>query len=699
MKKLRLQILAVGLAFMGLVTVLFAYHASESYEGEFNRAAAELSGQNLALKAFTEETLGNVEAQIRVVAARVAVAGDIHGLELSDIGAVFATRQYNPSYLINMVMTDEAGRVLHAGRADAPGTQADRNYFVHHRDNPDLGIRFGKALESPAFPDLWRFTMSRRLVTRHGTFAGIIVAFLDVELLSREYERIRQNDAVTFALIGEGGHVVTRAPFTKESVGRALPLIARHFDDPPALITDTSPLDGQVRLIAQRRLDNYPFVIAATLRKDAIHHRWRHDLLIISTVWLLVGLGTLVGGRALARQVERATKAHETLRSTNRDLDFYKYALDHHAIVGITDVQGKIVFANDKFVEISRYTRDELLGRDHRILNSGHHPKEFFRDMWRTIAQGKPWRGEVLNKAKDGTHYWVDTTIVPLLDEQGKPFRYFAMRVEITDRKRAEHELVLARISAEAAKTIAEAANRAKSELIANTSHELRTPLNAIIGFSELMKMEAFGALPDKYKAYAKDINESGKHLLDVVNDILDVSAIEVGEIKLNDEPISLAEALRSAIRLVQPRAESAGIALRDDIPIALPRLRADQRRIKQVALNLIANAVKFSNRDGLVTVTANQGLDGHLFFRVVDTGIGMNQDEIAHAMTKFGQVDSSLARKYEGIGLGLPLAQELIALHDGTLNIESEKGCGTTVTVSFPKSRTVVGDAVTQVG
>ncbi len=693
MRKLRLQILAAGLAFIGLVTVLLGHNAWKTHEDDHAKAIADLSGQTLALKTYTEASLDNVDGQLQVIAARAA-ARDSHGLAFGDIGVVLTAQRFNPSYLVNMVVSDAAGAVLHAARPDAPGTLADRDDFAHHRDNADPGLRFGKAIESPAFPGLWRFAMSRRLETRDGKFAGIVVAFLDVALLAREYERMRAHDQSSFILIGEGGHVVARAPLIAEAIGRIVPAAARHFHQPLAIISDTSPIDGQVRLIAQRRLDNYPFVVSATTVESTVHTGWRRDLPTMAAIWLLVALGTFMGGHALVRQVEHATEAHETLRGTSRELEFYKYALDHHAIVGITDVKGHIVYANDKFCEISKYSRDELLGQDHRILNSGHHPKEFFRDMWRAIAQGQPWRGEILNRAKDGSSYWVDTTIVPLLDEQGKPFRYFAMRVEITDRKKAEHELVLAKIAAESARAIAEAANRAKSELIANTSHELRTPLNAIIGFSEMMKMETFGSLAEKYKTYAKDINKSGKHLLALVNDILDVSAIEAGEITLHEEPISLAEALRGAIRLVHPRAEAAGIALKDDIPLGLPKLRADPRRVKQIALNLVVNAVKFSAQGGMVTVTANQGLDGHLFFRVGDTGIGMDKDGIARAMSKFGQVDSSLARKYEGIGLGLPLAHELVALHDGTLNIESEKGRGTTVTVSFPKSRTVVEEA-----
>jgi two-component system cell cycle sensor histidine kinase PleC len=220
----------------------------------------------------------------------------------------------------------------------------------------------------------------------------------------------------------------------------------------------------------------------------------------------------------------------------------------------------------------------------------------------------------------------------------------------------------------------------------------LRTPLNAIIGFSDMMKTEALGPLAAKYREYAADINNAGRHLLRIVSDILDVSAIEANKLELHEERLDLAELLKGAARLIRHRAEAGGIELREDIPEGLPGLYADERRVKQIALNLLSNAIKFNTPGGSVALTAGRAADGSLFFRVADTGIGMDEAEIAVAMTKFGQVDSSLARKHEGTGLGLPLAHSLTELHGGRFSIASVKGKGTTVTVAFPRERTVGG-------
>ncbi|MBM3581717.1 MAG: PAS domain S-box protein, partial [Alphaproteobacteria bacterium] len=400
-------------------------------------------------------------------------------------------------------------------------------------------------------------------------------------------------------------------------------------------------------------------------------------------VWCIVVLTTITGGVLLVRQTGRLLAARETLGHANRELDFYKYALDHHAIVGITDVAGNIVYANDKFCDISKYDREELVGQNHRILNSGVHPKAFFRDIWRAIARGEVWRGEICNRAKDGSLYWVDTAIVPLPNERGRPFRYFAIRIDVTQRKQMEVDLV-------AAKTEAEAANRFRGELLANTSHELRTPLNAVIGFSDILKTEAFGPLSPKYREYAADINNAGRHLLRLVNDILDMSAIDAGKLDLAEERLDLVDLLKDVTRLINHRAEAGGIELRAKIPEKLPFLVADERRIKQITLNLLSNAIKFNAPGGSVTLAAGRTADGSLFFSVADTGVGMDEEEVAVAMSRFGQVDSSLARKHEGTGLGLPLAHELVELHGGRFEIASAKGRGTTVTVTFPPERTV---------
>ena len=233
-------------------------------------------------------------------------------------------------------------------------------------------------------------------------------------------------------------------------------------------------------------------------------------------------------------------------------------------------------------------------------------------------------------------------------------------------------------------------ANLAKSELLANMSHELRTPLNAIIGFSSTMKSETFGPLGEKYMEYANDINSSGEHLLELITDILDVSAIEASKLELQEENLDIGKVVEATMHMVKERAHEGNIHLTGNADDGLPKLHADKRRLMQILLNLLSNAIKFTPPDGEVSLTASlDSGDAHVF-TVKDSGIGMDEEELVQAMSEFGQVDSGLGRKYEGTGLGLPLTQGLVELHGGTFEIDSEKGKGTTVTVRFPPERTM---------
>ena len=237
----------------------------------------------------------------------------------------------------------------------------------------------------------------------------------------------------------------------------------------------------------------------------------------------------------------------------------------------------------------------------------------------------------------------------------------------------------------------ARAADRAKSEFLAAMSHELRTPLNAIIGFSEIIKTETFGPVGSvKYREYANDINNSGQHLLDLINDILDLSKIESGTDKLHENTIEIPEIIRAALKLVGPRAERGGIKLELELPGWLPALRADERKLKQILVNLLSNAIKFTDADGEVTLRVWCRMDSGYVFQIVDTGIGIAPEDIPKALLRFGQVDGDLNRQYEGTGLGLPLTKALVEQHGGALDLQSEVGVGTTVTVRFPAERIV---------
>jgi PAS domain S-box-containing protein len=372
-----------------------------------------------------------------------------------------------------------------------------------------------------------------------------------------------------------------------------------------------------------------------------------------------------------------------------KELSDQKFALDQHAIVAITDPRGKITYVNDKFCAISKYAREELIGKDHRIINSGHHPKEFIRELWQTIKAAQVWRGELKNRAKDGSFYWVDTTIVPLLDRNGNPSQYIAIRADVTSRKKSEELLQTANRELQTANREAEAANRAKSRFLANMSHEIRTPMNAILGYSQLMLRDP--NLGADAKENLQTINRSGEHLLALINSVLEMSKIEAGRTELKPTTFSLSRVLDNLAGMFRLRAETKAL----DFSMFLDGehtsyVKADEGMLRQVLINLLGNAIKFTKRGQVrLKVSLVRKVDLRLWLSacVEDTGIGISAMEREWLFQPFTQSRSALNTR-EGTGLGLAISREYARLMGGDITVESTPGQGSAFTFEIPIER-----------
>jgi PAS domain S-box-containing protein len=389
--------------------------------------------------------------------------------------------------------------------------------------------------------------------------------------------------------------------------------------------------------------------------------------------------GEIVGASKIVRDITTIKQSQAQLRNITN-------ALNNTAMVAITDVHGSIIFANDKFCEISKYSRAELIGQNHRMISSGYHSRDFFVDMWKTIASDKIWQGEIKNRTKDDSFYWVNTTILPFIDERGKFYQYIAISQDITDLKNNEDQLLQAL--------------RLKDEFLANMSHELRTPLNAILGMSESLQEGVLGTINQRQSEAIATIEKSGEHLLALINDILELSKISSGKLELELEQVSIEQLCKSSIVFVKQQAFKKQIQINVNLPPDLGEMLLDQRRMRQVLINLLTNAVKFTPKGGKVSLdvyyeASEVGFGDrpeypdsrYICFAITDTGIGIAPEDQEKLFQPFVQVDSKLNRKYEGTGLGLALVKQIVELHGGNVGLQSELNQGSCFTVRLPYS------------
>ncbi|MET0535185.1 MAG: ATP-binding protein [Steroidobacter sp.] len=519
--------------------------------------------------------------------------------------------------------------------------------------------------------------------------------------------------------------------------------------------------------------------------------------------------------RDLPRQIAKFVAAAHSLivrpffgstEARLRGLEAELGLLNRCSIVSSTDASGRIVHVNELFCRISGYTREELLGHSHNVINSGHHSRKFFMDMHRSIAMGQSWRGEIRNRAKDGSFFWVDTTIIPTLDALGRVTRYTSVCSDITSRKKAEEMLALLRerheraiqgsgvclwdcdlvttalefngnwipmlgytgeeieqapptlwsrdmhpddfarvmlqiqrcslgeapsFESEArmlhksgrwisilirgsvierdvnglavrisgtsiditelkrveveliqARNAAEAASKAKSDFLATMSHEIRTPMNGVIGFTELLLGTG---LDCEQRKLATTIRDSGSSLLTIIDDILDISGIEAGHVSMARTHVDAKRIARDVCTLLRPRAEEKNLGF--DVhwaPALSSNIIADPGRLRQVLLNLVSNAIKFTEA-GRVTLRTCADASGMLRIEVEDTGIGIEPEQLDRLFTKFTQADSSTTRKYGGTGLGLAISKQLVELMGGQIGARSRPGSGSTFWFTLP--------------
>lgn len=679
-----------GLAVLVVATFLgfFAYNSYQAREAAL--LATERQTQNLVrtLEQHTARTIASVDAllfgiievhRLHEAAGRTVRPDNLH--------RYMRRRAAQAPQVRALVLTDGEGRIYVVSDDPSPELLdvSNRAYYRVHELNPAVGLFVGRPEighgSAPAF-----IPVSRRIANADGTFRGVAMAMVDPAYFTDFYASLDVGQFGEIALFAPDGSLLSGGALGDDSEGPHLLAAEVVYSGPGRSGTFRIVGPNGAQIASYAHATGYPLLIAVALAEHDALAVWRSNSLVYVIAGLLIATVMAVLTSLLVQQLRRSERVKEALGDAERD---YRSIFDN-AVDGIyrCDAMGRLQRANAALVSMYGYASETEMLAASDVGTVWYADRERQHQFRVLLERQNDVAGFVSQVCRRGTNdrIWVSENARAIRDPQGEILFYEGIIRDITASREAEERL-------REAKEQAELADRTKSEFLANMSHELRTPLNAILGFSEIIKDDLLGSSgSSRYRGYAKDIHESGRHLLDLINEILDLAKVEAGRLRLQEEVVDLTVAIDACRRLVHERAHEQGITLRIETDADLPHLYADPTRLKQILLNLLSNALKFTQAGGVVTLSAvHDAADGMIVFGIDDDGIGMSPEDVVVAMRPFRQVENAFNRRYQGTGLGLPLARSMVELHEGTLKIDSAPGQGTRAEVRMPATRVLM--------
>ena len=684
-----------------LVTIIVIAAALATWHGHEEALASyrrEVKNLGIVLAEQTARSMQAVDLVLQEIQTKAAAEGISTPAQFKLAMDTQQAHRFLVDRLANLpqadliALLDTEGNVVNGSRFwPTPNAAfADRDYFIHLQRHNDPGV-FVSVPARSRFKNNWLIFLARRINGQQGEFLGVVVGAIDVSYFEEFFRAITLHEGAAVTVFRKDGTMLVRHPPGEKMIGEKLAPQAPFYSlvaQGGGTSRTSGYVDGRARVVSVHPLRDYSIVVTVTFAEDAALADWRRQTVYIWVCGFATAIGFALLFRALAirsRLLERQTAelAHTADALSKSEEQLNRAQRIAHFGSSTRDLRTDQTVWSDECYRIFGVARETFEPSTPNMLAMVHPDDRSGILAHRSVIDPKPHQFRIMRP--DGTIRHVHRESELIRDEADTPIFQIATIRDTTAEVLAERSLC-------EAKSAAEAANLAKSQFLANMSHELRTPLNAILGFSEMMAKGLAGPLQGKQAEYAQIIYRSGDHLLEIINEVLDLAKIDAGKAELNEEATDPICIVKVCFEIVKEHAHAGALHLSMETEGPIPALLVDARRLRQILLNLVSNATKFTEAGGSVTVAIRRAEDGAVAFEVRDTGPGMTGAEIEIAMQPFGQADAGLNRRHEGTGLGLPLARSLAELHGGSLHINSEKGRGTTVTVTLPARRVLAG-------